>query len=58
MKFQSFNFKQEQTIGFITRQMIIRLSIIQESCRQSPEIEEFGNYDKELKAYKKHEETN
>ena len=53
MKYQSFNFKHEQTIGFLTRQMIIRLSIIQESCRQSPEIEEFGNYDKEFKVYKK-----
>ncbi len=53
-KFKTFNHKIGQTFGYLTKQMIIRLTInTQEPCDLSTEVEEFGNYDKEFKVFKK-----
>jgi hypothetical protein len=50
----NFQLKYEQSIGFLTRQNIIRLKINHEdNCQISSEEKEFGNYDKEYKLYKK-----
>jgi hypothetical protein len=55
-KYVALNFllKYEQSIGFLTRQNIIRLKIKHEdNCQISSEEKEFDNYDKEYKLYKK-----
>jgi len=49
-----FQLKYEQTIGYLSRQMIIRLNINpKETCENNNEEKDFGNFDKEFKLYKK-----